>query len=758
MAIVPNENIDTDENSEQETAPAIETKPSALSAPPVGADDDSEDMDFNFEEESEEEVKKLETRKAQSKNALASLNHDDLFAAFNPDDEEDAEEDAFNDPSISHLDEPPLLGGRGRETSLFGNRASTPVGRATSPRLYSQAAQFPTCSQLRVWKWENGVPVGLGAIDSMATEEDLVQQFFEAMPRRGEGRCQYKMRPIDINGNEMGQEINIIISEHHAALQRKRRILEEEKHGMFGSLHQQDPVFEAPTADPGSQLAGEMSRIFEKMLETSEYRSRALEDALEAERDRMRDQEQERARERVDLATNAAQGVQVLTQRMMEDESRRAERAMKMQGDQSQMMVNTLTSIFAQQNTMMQSSMEAARRNDEFRLEQERQRAERERREAEDRRIRERDEIESRRRQEKEEAERKILLEREYLDKKLLREESELKARLERERRDYEIKLQREREEREARDRRDREDREARERWFAEERARRESKEREDARAREAERQRQHDRMMKELEQQQTKDREHAERMMILSRQELSNKAMGGIGELIPKASGFLREMGMEPAEVVQRILGGGRGDEEERPSVWAETLPKLLGAGADIAKAALGGSGGVPNAAMPPVQALPQYQQYPDIEIPELTRDMYKQAVPRYQEAPQPQEPIITPAPPQEGAIPQAAPQMPIMDTAKLASDAGLTMHQQKQGRVGMRKLVAKLSGTIEESWEGSITEALMTNLDIYHYIQSVSLVLACAEAGADPMFTDRIIAALKQSSLVPDDLNYGI
>jgi hypothetical protein len=50
------------------------------------------------------------------------------------------------------------------------------------------------------------------------------------------------------------------------------------------------------------------------------------------------------------------------------------------------------------------------------------------------------------------------------------------------------------------------------------------------------------------------------------------------------------------------------------------------------------------------------------------------------------------------------------------------------------------------------------MTNLDIYHYIQAVSVVLACAEAGADPMLTDRIIAALQQSSLVPDDLNYGI
>ena len=743
MTIVSNSGMDAENSKEEEVAPAATAR--ALSLPPVGVDDDSEDMNFGLED-SEDEAQALNDKK-ESKNALAALDHDDLFAAFNPEDEDDAEEDAFNDPNLSHLDEPPILGGRGRETSLFGNRASTPVGRATSPRLYAQAAQFPTCSQLRVWKWENGVPVGLGAIDSMSSEEDLVQQFFEAMPRRGEGRCQFKMRPIDINGNEMGQEINIIISEHHAALQRKRRILEEERHGTFGSLTHQDASLETVT-DPGSSLAGDMSRIFEKMLETSEYRSRALEDTLESERDRMREQDLERAKERVDLATNAAQGVQVLTERMMEDESRRAQRAMQMQGEQSQMMVQTLTSIFAQQNTMMQSSMEATRRNDEFRLEQERQRAERERREAEDRRIRERTEQEDRRRHEREESERKLLLEREYLDKKLLREESDLSARLERERREYEMKLQREREERESRERREREERESRERWFSEERSRRESRQREEAKARETERQRQHDRMMKELEQQQVKDREHAERMMILSRQELSNKAMGGIGELLPKASSMLRELGMEPTEVVQRLLGSGGG--EEKSSVWADTLPKLLGAGADIAKAALGGA--PPTAAMPPVQALPQYPDYPDIEIPELTRDMYKQAVPRYQE-PLRQEPIITP-PPQD----MAPAQMPIMDTTRLASDAGLTIPQQKQGRVGMRKLVSKLGSTIEESWEGTITEALVGNLDIYHYIQATSLVLACAEAGADPAFTDRIIAALRQSSLVPPDLNYGI
>ena len=93
--------------------------------------------------------------------------------------------------------------------------------RSTSPRLYAQVAQFPTCSQLRIWRRENGIPVGLGVIDSQASEEDLIREFASAMPKPGEGKIQFKLRAIDITGQEMGQEINLTISEHHPALQRR---------------------------------------------------------------------------------------------------------------------------------------------------------------------------------------------------------------------------------------------------------------------------------------------------------------------------------------------------------------------------------------------------------------------------------------------------------------------------------------------------------------------------------------------------------
>ena len=192
---------------------------------------------FGPDEDSEEDLSALNAA-ATSQETLAATDQEDLFSTFAPDEEEDIEADRINDPSIAHLEEPPIIGGRGRDSDLFGARAESPIGRALSPRLYSQAAQFPTCTQLRVWKYENGQPIGLGAIDAMATEEDFCRSFYDAMPRRGEGRCQYRLRPIDINGAELGQEVTLWISEHHAAMQHIRRMKAiEAEEGSPGAMH-----------------------------------------------------------------------------------------------------------------------------------------------------------------------------------------------------------------------------------------------------------------------------------------------------------------------------------------------------------------------------------------------------------------------------------------------------------------------------------------------------------------------------------------
>ena len=654
--------------------------------------------DMEREEDSEDESLSALAAAGVSESEIEGADVEDLFATFDPEGEEDAMED-FNDPNVTHLDPAPSIGGRTADSFLFGNKATGPMGRSISPPLFAQVAAFPTCQQLRVWVLENGIPCGLGVIAATSTEEDLIRDFYHAMPKPGEGRKQFKMRPIDITGQEMGQEINLMISEHHADLQRKRRIGYDEEDE------------DSDSDEISVTAASEMSRMFDRMMEAADQKSRSLAESLEEERRRLRMQEDARAQERVDLATNAAQGVQVLTERMMQDEARRNESAMKMQNEQNQTMVTTLTSIFAQQQTMMQSSMEAARRNDEYRLEQERQRAIRERDDELARRERERREADERFRREREESEAKLRSEREYMERRLMREQKEMEYRLQREREEAERKAQREKDEREAR-----------ERWLAEERGRRDQIERESTRERESERQRRHDRMVAEAQSAAQRDREHAERMMTLSKIEMSNNAMGGIGELLPKAKGLLMDMGMEPADVIQRILAP-----PDEGSGTVELITSALGVAGEVAKGWASRSTPMPVAPVGRPRMLPQQPTPP----------------PSQQAAP-PRPPIVTPPPAPEG--PQDSP----------ATGAGLPLQDQKAARNTLRKLVKILDGKERGEWDELIMATLASQPAIYPYVKAVTVRSALYEAGASDYMVGEIITGLKESPIVPD-LPYG-
>ncbi|NDD30924.1 MAG: hypothetical protein EB084_21925, partial [Proteobacteria bacterium] len=614
---------------------------------------------------------------------------EDDFDASEPEEEEgyegeDGAAEGLNDPDVSSLAAPPKIGGgygaRGRRSEMFGEEADHALGRASSPRLYAQASQFPTCVQLRVWKWENGVPVGLGTIDATSTEEDFVRKFYTAMPRRGEGRAQFRLRPIDIRGQELGQEVTTVISEHHAAIRQMREAEEEEREMRMygrGRFRGEDDdrnggppqvIVEAPqTNDSGEQ----MGHVVDRMLEVVEARSRALEESLEMERDRLREEESRRAQERIDLATNAAQGVQVITDRLMKDEAQRAERALRAQQEQSQMVLTTITTQFQQSQQMAAQMAEERRRQDEYRLEQERQRADRERRDVEERLRREREEYEAKRMREREEAEIRLRTEREESARKFEQQKMEL-----------EMRLQREREELERKEKREKEEREARERWFAEERARREereareAKEREEARLRremlereylerkekserddrerrdaiireelrlreaererkerlekeekerremllkeelrerEAERQRQHELRVKEMEAAAARDREHAERMASMARMELEAKASASGNDTLGNTMKLFSQFGIPPEEVFPRMFGvktsGGDEEEgEEKSPGWMAALPMALGALGEVAKAMAARNG----AQQAPPRPMPPQMQRP--------------------------------------------------------------------------------------------------------------------------------------------------
>jgi hypothetical protein len=51
----------------------------------------------------------------------------------------------------------------------------------------------------------------------------------------------------------------------------------------------------------------------------------------------------------------------------------------------------------------------------------------------------------------------------------------------------------------------------------------------------------------------------------------------------------------------------------------------------------------------------------------------------------------------------------------------------------------------------------AIVNEPAIYHYCQAVSVLYALRETGANEEMINKIVYALQQSSLVPNDLNYG-
>lgn len=930
------------------------------------------------------------------------------------DEEDEEEEEALdeNHQALAFLNEatslssPPLVGGKARAAQTMYGRDAMSLGAASSPRLFAQATKFPTCTQLRVWKMENGIPVGVGAIDSTASEDEFVRRFFSSMPKPGEARAAFRLRPVDIGGAELGSEFTIAISENHTELNALRAQKRQEEEKAAAGV----PLF-PPAAPADNSMGYEMSQVLQQLMETQDQRTRELQTTLEDERSRYRSDEEQRAQERIDLATNAAAGVQAITERMMNDENTRAERAMRTQAEQSQLLLTTLTQIFTSAQQQQSSIAETARSADQQRLEQERQYAARIQMEQEERRKRDIAEMEERRKHDQlrlEDERKQVAAAREYELKqlehqanlrreeeksRLEREKAEIaaklaleQARMDRERAEAEAKLaqraleeqkkielekaglsnqaagqrlewehrwkleQEERarrdsqakEEREARlaletarrqmeldaqSRRDAAEREERDRKAAferelaasrqaeldrrarmeeealktreadrqrahdlmvkqmeataakdrehaermvsmqkeelraqremadarmarerEEAAAREAervrvhermlkeaelqaakdkehaermlalqkeelksqkeaadarlaREREEAAAREAERARVHERLLKEAELQAAKDKEHAERMMLIQQQQNQQKALGGLGDLLPKAKEFLGELNIEPMDLLQRIFQPP-GAAAPPGSSWSDALPKVLETGAGMAKAFLDAQASSrqplrpalpqPNPQMMMMQPNQQMAMLPNQQVPQM---MMMQPVPGMPgmmamvPAPVPAQQaqtagtlpaqVISPVLPeteenQEEAaedntplIPEAPGKAPtaeqeaeaegslVPSTTQIAQEAGLGLPVQKRARKALRELVRKLKGTNPEKWTGVASVAISNEFGIVHYVQAVTVRAALLEAGASDEFAEKIMTALRESNLIPADIS---
>lgn len=780
-------------------------------------------------------------------------NKTNIFGDFNDD-----PTNGLNNPYTTQLSESPMIGGRISASS----GAQGVIGRATTPKIFAQASQFPTCTQLKCWKWENGVPVSIGIIDSQADEADFIREFFDDMPKKGDGKIRYSFRPVDINGQELGSEIAFYISETHKEIKKRKRMQEEEEESsseadsndLFSNLlgnNRRGTLNRRPEYQQEKSVLSEADKMWSRMVTDTKEQTDSLRTSLETERERLRRLEEERAQERVDLAVNTAQGVQSLSNQMLEAEQKRAQLALAQQQQQTEVMMNSLSQIFSQQQSMTTLQMQRQQQADQLRVEQERQRAERERLDLEERRRRDREEYEERRHREQREMELKWKeleeqrrWEREQLRIQLEKEKQEFeqrrleeqrkweremelnRMRMEQERLENERKITREREELlmkmkiekddlERKERREKEDREREENRRKEELAIRQKQmdiqaqrdkehqermlqmamtEREQQRealerkiqlekeardAEERERNRRHEMMMKELEQTRQRDREHSERMFLLQQKEIDVKGVNSLDTLLPKASKFLSQFGLEPVDVLRSVLGagevGGEDDDDDdrntKSGGWMDNLPKILGLVGDVMKVAT--AGGLGGQAAMPQQPMPMLTQDPNLQNLMYQQQMVQEQL-RQQSTRQPNFDNFYPPPPQQQQKRRPAEKKQsddyelnipeevvteeiveeIVDTNTIASNAGMDMPSQRNARKALRNLVKKMRSASEDKWEELVTSAIMSEIAIFTYIVAVNAKVAITEAGADPDLCSRIIKALKESSKLKETL----
>jgi hypothetical protein len=651
--------------------------------------------------------------------------HHDFDLGF----EEESEEMEYGS-GTEVLPETPFITQQRLKTQIHGNDAESFGGRMSSPKLFAQQALFPQVAQLRCWKIENGIPTGIGVIDANASEEDFVQKFRSAMPKLGQGTFRFKMRPLDMDGRELGQEITLAISEHHSILNNS---------AMAGNTIAQQSVSKAQAEQET------MTRMIEMLKETLKH----SQGALEEERRRTATLLDQFAQERIDLASNTASGIQVISERMLDADAKRHDAMLRQEQQRNQQVQDNMATFFTSQQEMTQA--EKRRQEQEFKRQQEREQSfnamllqmEKERSE------RDRQMLEGQK--ERELTQFQMMLEQERARRD--REMQEFRERQEQQRQEWERKRQEEREEYERK-----------ERLRKEEISEREKRLQSELKEKEQERQRQHEMRLKELELSAQRDREHSERMMQLQALQVQQEKSGSFKETIKDAMETLSGFGIDPMDLVQKIVGGGDTGGSSNEIIGA--LTSLGGKVAEVVKENVKAQG-----AVQAVQAQAQMaQQNP------MAGGMNPYAMMPYGMNPQQQMMMQQQMMQQQFMTDddedsddedsdEMLQQQPVFQTQNQQPKAkksnkpkiDLPLATQKNARKALRQLAVTLPNKPQEEWEEIITMAIVNEPAIYHYVQAVSVVYALKETGANDEMVNKIMYALQQSSLVPNDLNYG-
>ena len=619
--------------------------------------------------------------------------------------EEESEEIQYGS-GTEVLPETPFLKQQRLKTAIHGHDAESFGGRMSSPKLFAQQALFPQVAQLRCWKIENGIPTGIGVIDANASEEDFVGTFRSAMPKSGQGTYRFKMRPLDMDGRELGQEITLAISEHHSALNN------------------------SPIQSQSSSISDGEQATMAQMIEMLKQTLKHSQSALEEERNRTATLLEQMAQERIDLATNTASGIQVISERMLDADAKRHETMLRQEQQRNQQVQDNMATFFSSQSEMQHS--ERRRQEEEFKRQQDREQSfnqmllqmEKERSD------RDRQMLESQKERELNQFQMMFEQERARRD----REVQEFRERQEQQRQEWERKRAQEREEYERKEQRRREELASKEKRLQAE-----------LREKEAERTRQHETRLKELELSAQRDREHSERMMQLQALQVQQEKQGSFKETMKEAMETLSGFGIDPVELAQKVFGGDGGGASNE---IIGAITSLGGKVAEVVKENVKAQGTVQA-----VQAQQQMmQQNPYGMIPYGQQQMMQQQMMQQQMMMEDQ------IDEDDGYLQQETILQPNVSAKKPSKPKiDLPLPTQKSARKSLRQLAVVLPNTNDEDWEEVITMAIVNEPAIYHYCQAVGVFYALRETGANEEMINKIVYALQNSDLVPNDLNYG-
>tara|TARA_R110001592_G_scaffold142674_2_gene364876 strand:- start:2814 stop:4802 length:1989 start_codon:yes stop_codon:yes gene_type:complete len=650
--------------------------------------------------------------------------HNDFDLGF----EESEDENEYDDRGTEVLPESPFLKQQRLKSQIHGHEAESFAGRMSSPKLFAQQALFPQVTQLRCWKMENGIPTGIGVIDANSSEEDFVQKFRSAMPKTSQGSFKFKMRPLDIDGRELGQEITIAISEHHSIL--------------GNSLNA--PSMATQVSMSKSQAEQEtMTRMIEMLKETLKH----SQGALESERHRTATLLEQMAQERIDLASNTASGIQVISERMMDADAKRQDGMLRQEQQRNQQVQDNMATFFQSQQDMTQS--EKRRQEQEFKRQQEREQSfnqmllqmEKERSD------RDRQMLEGQK--ERELTQFQMMLEQERARRD--REMQEFRERQEQQRQEWERKRIEERDEFDRK-----------ERLRKDEVSQRETRIESELKEKESERLRQHEMRLKELELSAQRDREHSERMMQLQALQVQQEKSGSLKESMKEAMETLTGFGIDPIELAQKMFGGGN-DGGGSANEIIGAITSLGGKVAEVVKENVKAQGAVQavQAQSQMAQQNPMGNPYglmPYGLSPQQQQQMMQQQMMQqqfseedeYDDEMLEQEPIFQNQPMNQAKSQQVQEKPP-------KPKINLPLATQKNARKALRQLAVTLPNTPQEEWEEVITMSIVNEPAIYHYCQAVSVLYALRETGSNDEMINKIVYSLQQSSLVPNDLNYG-